>query len=227
MKVDNYIFDLDNTLYDYHAPHKKAITKVLSTFSKEFDLSADRAEESFNMARKRTHKELLHTAASHNRLLYFQKMLELNDINSLDYAMKYYNIYWDTFLDQMALLEDARLFLERIKRSGLATCLLTDLTAHIQYRKIEKLGLSRYIDFMVTSEEVGVEKPDAKMFDAALRKLNCNESQALMIGDNYEKDILGAAAMSIKSIWINHDTNSRQLPDGVIEVANFGQINQL
>ena len=227
MKSENYILDLDNTLYDYNAPHKMAMTEVLTTFASEFGLAPDIVKSGFEKARIKTHEDLLNTAASHNRLLYFQKMLELNNINALDYAMKYYNLYWDTFLDQMVLFEEAGIFLEGIKKAGFTTCLLTDLTAHTQYRKIQKLGLSRYIDFMVTSEEVGVEKPDAKMFSAALRKLNCKESQALMIGDNYEKDILGAAAMSIRAIWINHDGNRREIPDGVMEVANFGQINQL
>lgn len=227
MKSENYILDLDNTLYDYKAPHKIAIKRVLSDFEDEFGLDRGRVEESFEAARKRTHEALLNTAASHNRLLYFQKMLELNDINSLDHAMKYYDIYWDTFLESMKLFEDASLFLENIRAAGCGVCILTDLTAHIQYRKIEKLDLSGFVDFIVTSEEAGIEKPHPKMFNLALTKLNCNKNQAIMIGDNWEKDILGACAVDLKAIWINHDKESRELPHGVIEVENFHEINRL
>ncbi|MGB5238090.1 MAG: HAD family hydrolase [Flavobacteriaceae bacterium] len=227
MKAEHYILDLDNTLYDYNGPHKKAMAAVLDNFSNEFALAMKKTVESFKIARQKTHSELLHTAASHNRLLYFQKMLELNGINSLEYAMFYYNLYWDTFLENMVLYESAKVFLLRIKNAGLGVCLLTDLTAHIQYRKIERLGLSEFVDFVVTSEEVGVEKPDAKMFKTALGKLNCNHDQALMIGDNWEKDILGAAAMELKAIWINHDQERKEIPENVIEVHNFEEINRL
>ncbi len=227
MKSENYILDLDNTLYDYKVPHNIAIKRVLSNFSDEFGIGIDKSEKIFRAARKKTQEQLVNTAASHNRLLYFQKMLELNNINSLDYAMKYYDIYWDTFLENMKLFEDARLFLEKIKTSGCGVCILTDLTAHIQYRKIQKLGLSRFVDFMVTSEEVGVEKPNPKMFKIALYKLNCDPKQTIMIGDNWEKDIIGASAVGLKAIWMNHDKDSRELPDGVIEVENFEEINQL
>lgn len=227
MNIENYILDLDNTLYDYNAPHQKAMQQVLGSFSDEFGIERDMVEKSFKLARKKTHDDLLNTAASHNRLLYFQEMLELNGIKSLDYGLKYYNLYWDTFLQKMELFQAARIFLERIKKAGKGVCLLTDLTAHIQYRKIEKLGIAAYLDFIVTSEEVGVEKPSPKMFQKALLKLNCKNNEAIMIGDNWGKDILGAAAMDIKSIWINHDNELNELPKSVIEVKNFEEINRL
>lgn len=203
------------------------MNKVIKSFSDEFRIEKDAVEKSFKLARKKTHDDLINTAASHNRLLYFQKMLELNGLSSLGHGLKYYNLYWDTFLQKMELFEAARIFLESIKKAGLGVCLLTDLTAHIQYRKIEKLGIAGYIDFIVTSEEVGVEKPNPKMFQRALHKLNCDNNAAVMIGDNWEKDILGAAAMEIRSIWINHDNEIKELPKSVIEVNNFEEINGL
>ena len=71
--------------------------------------------------------------------------------------------------------------------------------AEIQLKKIAHLGISDYIDFVITSEEVGAEKPSKRIFYAALDKLNCDPGEAVMIGDDLKKDISGAEKLGIKA----------------------------
>jgi putative hydrolase of the HAD superfamily len=221
MTSKNLILDLDNTLYGYDTPHKIALSAFLEAFSIKFDISKELTKQSFDKARQNTHFELPDRAASHNRLLYVQKMLEYNGLNSMQYALEFYELYWGTFLSNMVLFENVISYLENHQSKGGKVCILTDLTAHIQYRKIEKLGLSDYIDFLVTSEEVGVEKPHPYMFTRAMQKLECSASEALMIGDSWNKDIVGANAMGIQSIWINHKQEPQSLKDNIREVSRF------
>lgn len=222
--VKNLILDLDNTLYGYDIPHKIALSAVLESFSAKFAISKDQTQQSFDKARKSTHLDLPTRAASHNRLLYVQKMLEYNDINSMHYALEFYELYWGTFLENMALFEGVIDYLNDCKAKGGKICILTDLTAHIQFRKIEKLGLANYVDFLVTSEEVGIEKPDAAMFTRALQKLECEASEVLMAGDSWSKDIIGASTMGIPSIWINHNNEERILTENIRAVSRFEEI---
>ncbi|WP_019670899.1 HAD family hydrolase [Eudoraea adriatica] len=224
MNYKNLILDLDNTLYGYDVPHKSALTTVLDSFSARFEISKEDTLQSFNVSRQKTHLELPSRAASHNRLLYFQKMLEYHGLNSMYYALEFYEIYWDTFLAQMSLFESVADYLENHKAKGGKICILTDLTAHIQYRKIEKLNLMDFVDFLVTSEEVGVEKPHPYIFTRALQKLNCTASEALMIGDSWQKDIVGANAMGIQSIWINHKKEERTVTENIREISRFEEI---
>lgn len=224
MTVKNLILDLDNTLYGYDAPHKIALSAVLDTFSAKFDISEEQTKHSFDKARQNTHLELPARAASHNRLLYVQKMLEYNNLNSMKYGLEFYELYWGTFLKNMSLFEKVIDYLEAHKSKGGKICILTDLTAHIQYRKIENLGLAKHVDFLVTSEEVGVEKPHPRMFTKALQKLECKPSKAVMIGDSWSKDIVGANAMGIPSIWINHKKEKQSLKENIKEVSQFEEI---
>lgn len=224
MTVKNLILDLDNTLYGYDAPHKIAMSAVLESFSAKFDIPKELVQRSFDKARQNTHLDLPCRAASHNRLLYFQKLLEYNTINSMHHALDFYELYWSTFLEKMTLFEGVLDYLERHRKNSDKICILTDLTAHIQFRKIEKLGLAEYVDFLVTSEEVGIEKPDAAMFTRALQKLDCNASESLMVGDSWSKDILGASAMGIPSIWINHKNETQTLTENMSEVSCFEEI---
>ena len=224
-KYKGILLDIDNTLYNYDTTHKIAKNKVLEFCINELKLEKDLIENAYEIGRKKVHIELTETAASHNRLLYFQKMCEILNINSLDYAFRIYNIYWDTFLENMTPFDGIYDFLEKYKNK---ICLVTDLTAHIQYRKIEKLKLNQFIDKVVTSEEAGREKPHPYMFMLALEKLNLGKHEVCMIGDSFKKDILGASNLGIDSIWFNHENKQEKYTNqNIKEVTIFKEILEL
>ena len=77
------------------------------------------------------------------------------------------------------------------------------MQANFQILKLRKLGLDSIIDFLVTSEEVGVEKPNRDIFIFALQKLNLDPSLIVMIGDNHSKDIEGALKIGIQAYLLN------------------------
>ena len=200
MKYKAILLDLDNTLYDYNKPHSLAIDAVFDYCSKNFKIEKNKFDIEYKSARFIINNQLTKTASSHNRLLYFQYMLENLQINPLDHALELYNIYWDTFIKNMILYEGVYDFLKKFEGK---VCIITDLTAEIQYRKIKKLKLTNLIDFIVTSEEAGIEKPSRNIFELALKKINLKKSEICMIGDNYEKDIVGGLNLGIKSFWFN------------------------
>ena len=143
MKFKGVLLDIDNTLYDYKSAHTKALDDAFHFCREKFDISHEDIRKGYNTARKRVHIDLKETASSHNRLLYFQKMLELLNINPLLHSLDLYNAYWNTFLDNIEVFDGVYDFLEKYKGK---VCLVTDLTAHIQYRKIKKLRLDEYIN---------------------------------------------------------------------------------
>ena len=161
MKYKGILLDIDNTLYDYNKAHYFAKNKALNYCIDEFGLSKDEIVFAYEKARKQVHIELCETAASHNRLLYFQKMTEILNVNPMNYGFEIYNVYWDNFLELIKPFDGIYLLLDKYKDR---ICLVTDLTAHIQYRKIKKLGLEKYCNNLITSEEAGREKPHPYMF---------------------------------------------------------------
>lgn len=220
MNYKGIIIDLDDTLYNYKKAHDVALKEVILFAKRTLSINEEKIKEGFNKARKKTHIDLSGKASSHNRLLYFQKMLEELNINSMIYALDLYNQYWNEFLQNMFLYEGIEEFLEKIKILNIKVCILTDLTSHIQYRKIRKLKLEKYIDYIVTSEEAGVEKPHTHMFYKALDKMKLSKEDVIIIGDDYNKDIIGATNMEMKGIWINHKNIERDFDDNVIEIKD-------
>lgn len=120
------------------------------------------------------------------------------------YAMDFYNVYWDTMLENMQLFGYVEPLLEELKESGIKIGILTDLTAHIQYRKLSKLCLSDKIDYLVTSEEAGAEKPSDKMFNLMLDKFGMLSEEVLMVGDSQKKDIDGARNAGMECVLVEN-----------------------
>ncbi len=226
MNYKAILLDLDNTLYDYEPIHHASIKNVESFSIKNgFVKSTKEFQEIFSAARHEIHIELQNTASSHNRLLYFQRFLEKLNIFPDIFALQMYNCYWDTFISKLELTDEIKKFL--IDNSQKKICIVTDLTAHIQFRKIKKLELEKYIDKIVTSEEAGIEKPDSKIFHLALKKLKLTTDDVCMIGDNFEKDILGATKLGIKAFWLNKTHINIELPPNAVEFKNFKELKVL
>lgn len=205
------LFDLDDTLYDYEPVHKKALSEVYKIFNKKImKLSKEKFTKLFNLSKTEIHQELSGTASSHNRVLYFQRLVEKTH-NTVDprIILQLYNCYWDIFLKNMKLRKGVLETLRKLKKQDLKIAIVSDLTTQIQLRKIHKLKITPYIDYLVTSEEAGSEKPHLIMFLLTLKKLNLLPQEAIFVGDSKSKDISGANAAGMDTCWI---TGERKVP---------------
>lgn len=184
------LLDLDNTLYAYEPCHQSAIRAVFDLYHEKVEkISRKEFDEQYNQAKKYVKSRTQNQAASHSRLLYFKEMLENRYKRSfLQAAKTLEKTYWDAFFESMQLESWVMPFLKYLANQEIAPIIVTDLTLDIQIKKIKKLKLDKWIRFMVTSEEAGVEKPDPRIFKLALAKIGCKPSQALGIGDDPKKD---------------------------------------
>lgn len=220
------IFDIDNTLYDYDAVNEKAITYAGDWFCEELNISYEKFFNAFAKSRLLTKTELAGCASQHNRIIYFQKTSELLGVNPIEYSLELYEKYWGYILDNMQLENGTGRLFERLKHSGIKIAVCTDLTTHIQHRKLRKLGIADYIDVFVSSEEAGVEKPDIRIFDLVVNKLGIYPNEALHIGDSYEKDVAGAAGAGIYPVWFNR-YNSRSRRMKIVDCLKITEMVQL
>lgn len=206
IKFKGVLLDIDNTLYDYKNAHEKAYDKVIEYIKTITNLDVDYLHNIYNQAKHDIYSQLYGTAACHNRLLYFQRMFELLEKNSMFYALDCYELYWEIFLENMHFRSGFKPLLEFLSQQT-KICFITDLTAHIQYRKIKELDLARFVHCIVSSEEVGKEKPHQDIFLCALKKLSLQPADVCMVGDDYERDVIGAVSLGIKTFWLTEKSN--------------------
>jgi putative hydrolase of the HAD superfamily len=81
--------------------------------------------------------------------------------------------------------------------------IITNGSTQRQKAKIINTNLNSCFDIIIISEEVGFSKPDKRIFELALNKLNVQPEAALFVGDDIEKDIGGCQNANIKGIWFN------------------------
>lgn len=190
---DAFLFDTDNTLYPYDPAHAAAQTAVRDKVVSMFSISPEEFDKAFKQARNQVKTRLKHTASSHSRLLYLQRMLEIMGLGSqVLLALDFEQTYWRTFLSNAVLFDGIKELLDDIRLLGIPTAIVTDLTAQIQFRKVVYFGLDHYFDYIVTSEEAGFDKPHEAPFQIALEKMRPNGDCIWMIGDNPVNDIRGA-----------------------------------
>lgn len=207
---DAFLFDTDNTLYPYDPAHAAAQSAVREKVTKTFSISQDDFDKAFNQARTEVKSRLKHTASSHSRLLYLQRMLEIMGLGSqVLLALDFEQTYWRTFLSNAILFDGVKELLDDIRLLGIPTAIVTDLTAQIQFRKVVYFGLDHYFDYIVTSEEAGFDKPHEAPFQIALQKMRPKGDCIWMIGDNPINDIKGARE-KINSVTL------QKVHDGVV-----------
>lgn len=204
-----FFLDLDDTLYEYEPCNKVGIQNFISYCKVNFSLSEDTALGLFQSARKIINKRLHGQAASHSRLLYAKEFCEGLGVDPCVHALAMESSYWEPFLNQMKLRENVSEFLRQLKKHAKSIAIVTDLTTAIQLEKLKRLEINHFIDVIVTSEEAGAEKPSASIFQLAADKLKIAKEETVMIGDNFEKDILGAQNFGISAFWFNEKETSQ------------------
>jgi HAD superfamily hydrolase (TIGR01549 family) len=80
---------------------------------------------------------------------------------------------------------------------------VTNGLVEAQQEKIVACKLEGFIDFLLTSEEAGVKKPDPRLFLLALEQAKTRREDAVVVGDSWTLDVLGAHQAGIRSIWLN------------------------
>ncbi len=101
--------------------------------------------------------------------------------------------YLDLLAQQKRLVPGALALLERLRGAGLRCGVLSNGFKEVQYRKMDVAGLTPYIDLTVLSDDIGVNKPDARLYCYAMGRAGVTDpSRCVMIGDNPATDIEGA-----------------------------------
>ncbi|MFA6530681.1 MAG: HAD family hydrolase [Candidatus Micrarchaeia archaeon] len=199
------LFDLDHTVYDYSVCNDFANTQVAKKLSSVFNKSEEEITRAFHAARKEVKAHLGETAASHSRFLYLQKTIEsLKGKTDLALTHEAYDLFWESFMEKMKLNPGVIDFFDHLRKIGIKIAVITDLTAPIQFRKMLRLGIKDHVDFVITSEEAGKDKPHDPIFSLALKKLGCTKEEVVVIGDDLDREIQWAKKYGVMNIHVSH-----------------------
>ena len=204
-KYRNLFIDLDDTVYDFSAASRESFleTYVQLRYERFFDSFEHYMSiyEPYNLELWRIYGEGKITKEELNRRRYSYP-LEVVGVHDQQLA--------DTFcLEALGriptkgnLVPGAIELLEYL-RPKYRMYILSNGFKELQSRKMQTAGIDKYFDAVILSEDIGVNKPDRRLYEHALGTTSSKPEESLMIGDMFDTDIVGAANSGIDSIYFN------------------------
>ncbi len=226
-------FDWFNTLARYEPPREELHSQVFREFGIEISpselmpglLRADKyffEENAISPVEKRSPEEKAEVYIRYNNKILTEAGVEVTKELLLKIMKRGRQLFEKmTFV----LFDDVLSTVIQLKERNFILGLLTNATKDM-ISIYHKLGLEPYLDFVVTSDEVGSDKPQPPIFLAALERAGVSASQAVYIGDQYKLDVVGARGVGITPILIDRYNLYPEVSDcprinSLTEVVNY------
>jgi YjjG family noncanonical pyrimidine nucleotidase len=215
MLPPHILFDLDDTLFDHTHASRAALAHLHETYVREAAFDTFAAEHA-RLLEIHHHRflsgELTMDQARAARMgaLFAAFDRRISEPEALEIAMRYRREHQNN----RRLVDGARELLDALagqSRLGI----VTNNSVAEQMEKLRTLDIGRYFDTLVMSEDVGVAKPDKRIFEIALERMGAKPHETLMIGDSYTNDVGGAANAGIAAIWFNRFKHETPVSTGV------------
>jgi HAD superfamily hydrolase (TIGR01549 family) len=199
------LIDLDDTLVD----HQYAMRAALRALHRS-DARLHTLEYDFLVGEWQRVLEEMHDDVALGRIpLHESRIIRYRHFYSLagspverDEAAQIAQRHVRSYMASRRIVPGADALLHAIKPHA-KIAVVTNNTLAEQQEKLATFGLARYVDELVTSEEFGAAKPDAAIFRHTLERVGANACDAVMVGDSWVNDVVGARGAGIRAVWLN------------------------
>jgi len=226
-KYTHIFFDLDNTLWDFKSNSRLAMQKTFKHFQLEnqhlvFD-------------------EFFEVYSRHNQMLweaYRRKQVNKKDLIQLRFTDTFKELnaegidsekinafYFDEMPKQKALYPGVMETLLYLKEKRYHLFIITNGFKDVQHKKIQSSGLKPFFQRIFTSEEIKTPKPGKEIFEYAIKSTNAKKTESIMIGDDWDVDILGAGNFGIDSVYVSAKVD--KYPAGKANVKQISKMIEL
>ncbi|MGI6073383.1 MAG: YjjG family noncanonical pyrimidine nucleotidase [Fermentimonas sp.] len=228
-KYRSVFIDLDDTLWDIAQNGKKCLEGIYRDYG--FDKYYPSFEEYYGVYMpSNNHLWGLYRDGKikKDELIVERFLYPLREFGVTDpeYAIK----ISDDFLERTThetLLVDGALDLLDYLSPKYKLYILSNGFNEVQHKKIENSGLKHYFDKVFLSEQAEINKPHPDFFTYALKNSNSARGKTVMIGDNWEADIVGAYMSKIDQIWFNPEGLEPKEFEPTFTVRKLAQIKDI
>ncbi|MEP5339295.1 MAG: YjjG family noncanonical pyrimidine nucleotidase [Algibacter sp.] len=201
--ITDVFFDLDHTLWDFDKNSGLTFEKIFKLNNIDVDLNTFLNQyEPINLnywklyREERIDKASLRFGRLHDAFTAINCQIEASIIYKLS----------DDYIEHLTafnyLLDHTFEILDYLN-SRYKLHIITNGFEEVQQNKLDKSKISHYFETVTNSEMVGVKKPNPKIFNFAVNLANTTIDKSVMIGDNYEADVLGALNIGMESIFFD------------------------
>lgn len=225
MTIKSVFFDLDDTLHDHQKPFRDAITR---SFPEVFD---DRTIMSIYKKFRECSDDLWtayvtnEIALDEMRIQRISQTMKFFDMILTREQAETFQLIYESCLSNLELFPMVNELLGALQEKGLQVGIITNGPAEHQRNKIKALGLTNYIseEHIFISGELGIAKPDPRIFQLAAEKTGHSPSELLYVGDSWDNDVIGAYQAGWDAVWFNH----RKRQPGSEQIQRLAEIDHL
>jgi putative hydrolase of the HAD superfamily len=206
------LFDLDATLFDHPGAFRRGILAHVAALGAPYDaLPADELVAAWKEAEdlhfdRYLAGELDYDGQRRARARDFVARFGAAPLGD-SAAAEWFGGYYAAYRDAWAAYDDVHGALDALELAvpGVRFGIITNGELALQQRKVEKIGLGTRVDHVIASGELGIAKPDPRIFAHALERFGARAADAVYVGDRVRVDALGAAAAGLIGVWIDRD----------------------
>ena len=213
------LIDIDDTVVDWIGPAHDAVVGSIATHQSFAERDPAAVADRFLEIVEETHALWMAGDLSVEQLR-AERIRRLvretgNEIDP-DEALVLADAYRQAYLAARRPVAGAGELLAEVRRLGARVVAVTNNLVSEQEDKLRHTNLRHLFDHLVISEAAGANKPDPAIFEIALRAAGVAPSDAVMLGDSWENDVVGAVGMGIAAAWL--DRRGVGVPDPSVPV---------
>ncbi len=229
--VTHVWFDLDDTLIDFKTNSRTALTKLYEREKlSQWFLTPQEWIECYEKYNHQLWADYAQAKITREELIEERFCLPFIEAGAgrteaLQLSSRLHEIYLDALAAEKKLVRGAEELLKILRGRGYRIGVLSNGFTEVQYRKINSAGLSQYFDYVVLSDNIGINKPDSRIFRYAESVSGESDiSKHILIGDNPATDIAGAIGAGWKAIWYN---KSGEMRNEIIDVPIVASLDEI
>ena len=202
-------FDLDDTLHCFKLASGEASQSIFSYISQRTKKTQPQIATDYRDILSR----MQHTHFTENKpsIEYrrgrFEELLKQNGLDIMTHIDDVLNLYDSTLANNLTSKYGAKEVLQAAKKAGKTVAIISEGPHDAQELTLKRLGLSPYIDQLITSSAYGQSKTDG-LFQTSLDVLGCSPKEMLFIGDNPIRDYDAALEIGIHTLLLDEDNKT-------------------
>ncbi len=217
-RVKLALFDLDDTLFDHRRCYRGGIAALRRRWPELRRQAWAAAVDEYDRSLALLHPLVLQgtLSSSDSRRARLRGLFQAGGLEPDEETLREADsVYAGRYRALRGCVPGSVPLLRSLRRQGVRIGVVTNHQVAPQRKKLHELGLEGLVDQVTISEEVGAVKPDPRIFEAALQAASIDASAAVMVGDSWENDILGAQRVGIRPVWFRR--GSEGLPDRSVQ----------
>lgn len=196
LNVKAIFFDFDDTLQSRKGAYRLYCESFLSKYFPNI------SEE--ERLRKLDEMEQHVDGGYKDREIYFPEMIDLWQWDTHPPMQELYDSFNYDFGKHVVMLEGAIDVLKEIKNKGYILGCITNGVSSLQNIKLDTAGIRDLFDVVVVSGDIGIYKPDRRIFDYAIQLAGVKNEESLYVGDHPINDIQGALGAGMQVVRMNY-----------------------